>query len=98
MPSSLSAPYFLPSLALLVTLYAVAPVEAQDHFDFPLGTRSATQSDWDALNSSVDGRLFAGVPFARPCFESFNSSACEEVRNGYLDEGECIHIPVLVHN
>ncbi|KAF8871787.1 hypothetical protein BD779DRAFT_438517 [Infundibulicybe gibba] len=29
--------------------------------------------DWDALNSTVGGRLAIGVPWSKPCFSSFNS-------------------------
>ncbi|KAG6380592.1 FAD-binding domain-containing protein [Boletus reticuloceps] len=47
---------------------------------------------WDALNSTVEGRLRASVPFARPCFTlasvdigSFNPIECTNITQNYLD-------------
>ncbi|KAJ7590276.1 FAD-binding domain-containing protein, partial [Mycena floridula] len=45
------------------------------------------------LNATVQGRLFNGIPFARPCFQqanlgtlgAFNAGACETVKEHYLD-------------
>ncbi|KAF8879978.1 FAD-binding domain-containing protein [Gymnopilus junonius] len=31
-----------------------------------------TSQDWAKLNATVGGRLFPGIPFAQPCFSSFN--------------------------
>jgi hypothetical protein len=51
---------------------------------------SVTQVEWSALNSSISGRLFATVPLAEACFESWNnkdvkadSSACSAVQKNY---------------
>ncbi|GLB33561.1 putative oxygen-dependent FAD-linked oxidoreductase family protein [Lyophyllum shimeji] len=52
-----------------------------------LSAGKPSPSDWDALNQAVQGRLFQGVPFARPCFaEGFNSTDCLAVRSSYVDE------------
>ncbi|KAF8435773.1 FAD-binding domain-containing protein [Boletus edulis BED1] len=47
---------------------------------------------WDTLNSTVEGRLRASVPFARPCFTlasvdvgSFNPIECTNITQNYLD-------------
>jgi hypothetical protein len=34
-----------------------------------LGFNSVTSDQWEALNTSVDGRLFISVPIAQPCFD-----------------------------
>jgi hypothetical protein len=48
---------------------------------------------WTALNASVGGRLFPGVPFAKPCFSRYEGwesgveiEGCEDVRRGYGNE------------
>ncbi|KAF8517612.1 hypothetical protein JB92DRAFT_2905024 [Gautieria morchelliformis] len=48
---------------------------------------------WAALNASVGGRLFPGVPFAKPCFAKYEGwesgveiEGCEGVRRGYGNE------------
>ncbi|KAF8586167.1 FAD-binding domain-containing protein [Ramaria rubella] len=52
-----------------------------------------TPDQWAALNTSVEGRLFAGVPFAKPCFSMFegrevgvDGEGCEGVQRGYANE------------
>ncbi|KAJ7634766.1 FAD-binding domain-containing protein [Roridomyces roridus] len=46
---------------------------------------------WNALNSSVGGRLHVGIPLARPCFEladtagSTDATQCEAIRNGWTN-------------
>lgn len=53
---------------------------------------SVTVDQWAALNTSVNGRLFAAVPIAQPCFDSYsgivdsdtlapNSAACSSVES-----------------
>lgn len=42
---------------------------------------------WSQLRDQVGGRLYESVPFAQPCYDDFNSSACVGVRHSYLDEG-----------
>lgn len=51
-----------------------------------LGQSLAVAPDWDGLKRQVGGRLFSGVPFAKPCFSQFDSSECLAVRQKYLDE------------
>jgi len=76
---------------MLLLILALPAIHAIAQVPLPLIPRSVSQRDWNALNISVDGRLFEGVPFARSCFvQSSNSSACEEVRVGYRDEGKRI--------
>ncbi|TFK52652.1 FAD binding domain-containing protein [Heliocybe sulcata] len=38
------------------------------------------------LSDKVQGRLYAGLPYAQACWSSFNSSACESVKTNYLNE------------
>jgi hypothetical protein len=52
---------------------------------------SITQAEWNALNSSISGHLFASVPLAESCFESSsgkdvgaNTSACAAIQKSYL--------------
>jgi hypothetical protein len=33
---------------------------------------SVSQSDWQAFNASVSGRLHNGVPLLAPCYRTFN--------------------------
>ncbi|KAJ7583508.1 FAD-binding domain-containing protein [Mycena floridula] len=48
---------------------------------------------WKALNATVQGRLFNGIPFARPCFQqaapgtlgNFSAEGCAAVTAEYLD-------------
>ncbi|KAF8887146.1 hypothetical protein BD779DRAFT_530703 [Infundibulicybe gibba] len=55
--------------------------EGQIHFSGP------STGDWEALKKQLPGRLFQGSPFAQPCFsQTFNSTSCDRVRLGYLDE------------
>ena len=57
---------------------------------------SIDASTWAALNQSVGGRLFAGVPVAQACFASgsgsaetvFDSTACSIVQANYTNESE----------
>ncbi|THH06478.1 hypothetical protein EW145_g4059 [Phellinidium pouzarii] len=51
---------------------------------------TAFASDWQALNVSVNGQLFQGTPFARPCFPDavgtggmFDQEQCTLVQNNY---------------
>ncbi|KAL0961194.1 hypothetical protein HGRIS_006163 [Hohenbuehelia grisea] len=41
---------------------------------------------WDELREKVDGRLYAGSPWAKPCFDDPESDACREIRLNYRDE------------
>lgn len=65
------------------------PILAQD-----VQVPSFAQSvhDWDKLNLTVGGRLFAGIPWAEPCFSSFNgkpvtpdSARCAFVQQNFFD-------------
>lgn len=56
----------------------------------PLG--SITTPDWDALNATVSGRLYRGVPYAKACFSTFNGEsmsvddeACSVMQKEYFD-------------
>ena len=39
-----------------------------------LSHSAATPHQWEALNVTVGGRLYAGVPVAKPCFSQFSST------------------------
>ncbi|KAH8108810.1 FAD-binding domain-containing protein [Phellopilus nigrolimitatus] len=48
--------------------------------------------DWQALNASVDGRLFQGTPFSRSCFPlaagtdgKFDADECSDVMSTYVE-------------
>ncbi|KAJ7064893.1 FAD-binding domain-containing protein [Mycena amicta] len=49
----------------------------------------ASASDWNALNTSLGGRLSTGIPLARPCFAlsdtagTTNETECAAVRQGW---------------
>ncbi|KAJ3513634.1 hypothetical protein NLJ89_g2843 [Agrocybe chaxingu] len=53
----------------------------------------ATQAGWKALNATVGGRLYVGVPFSQPCFSRTSSNAvnvpnpaqCGEIQALYED-------------
>jgi hypothetical protein len=51
---------------------------------------SVTPPQWEQLGQQVGGRLYAGAPFASPCFangnDSTNSANCAFVEAGYTDE------------
>jgi hypothetical protein len=49
-------------------------------------------SDWNALNASVNHRLYSASPFALPCFSDYNNNrhqidptACSAIQQGYTD-------------
>ncbi|KAI5118822.1 hypothetical protein M0805_009400 [Coniferiporia weirii] len=55
-----------------------------------LSAALAFPADWQALNASVEGRLFQGTPYSRPCFSSarrtggvFDSEECTLIQNNY---------------
>ncbi|KAG5638863.1 hypothetical protein H0H81_009416 [Sphagnurus paluster] len=53
----------------------------------PLPLSQPLENEWETLRSAVGGRLFAGVPFAHPCFtQGFDSTECAAVQASYLDE------------
>lgn len=66
-----------------------------------LGSASATspyavpKAEWDALNSTVGGRLARGVPFARACFDNVGVNVtsggpdCASVQANYGSGGKC---------
>jgi hypothetical protein len=51
---------------------------------------SISSAEWNALNSSISGRLFATVPLAESCFQSWNNkevradaNACASIQKTY---------------
>jgi hypothetical protein len=64
-----------------------------------LSHSAATLDQWQALNRTVGGRLYHGVPVAKPCFSQFsptngtmdsespNQEACAQVMAGYDTSG-----------
>lgn len=47
---------------------------------------SITSEQWTSLNESVGGRLAAGYPIAKPCFDNPLSSECADVQGGYTTD------------
>ncbi|THH06479.1 hypothetical protein EW145_g4058 [Phellinidium pouzarii] len=54
---------------------------------------SISQSTWNSLNKTVGGRLFAAVPFSRPCFQdavgmvgAFDNTACNAIEENYTNK------------
>ncbi|THH08062.1 hypothetical protein EW145_g2966 [Phellinidium pouzarii] len=55
---------------------------------------TATQSELASLNATVQGRLFAASPFARPCFKdaktvfegAFDNTACTAIEENYTNK------------
>ncbi|KAL4959597.1 uncharacterized protein BDV14DRAFT_184338 [Aspergillus stella-maris] len=65
----------LTAAAVVAATTSLAPAAAA--LDHSSGSASApvfsvTQSDWDAFNASVSGRLHDGIPMLSPCFADFN--------------------------
>ncbi|KAF2168172.1 hypothetical protein M409DRAFT_21616 [Zasmidium cellare ATCC 36951] len=54
---------------------------------------SVTSAQWSSLNTSVNGRLHAGYPYAKPCYSFYNgrpsppnAGQCSAVVSGYDEE------------
>ena len=61
------------ALALLALGAAVAITPIAAALDNSSGSvLSVSQSDWEAFNASVSGRLHNGVPLLAPCYRAFN--------------------------
>ncbi|KAJ7138328.1 FAD-binding domain-containing protein [Mycena epipterygia] len=80
---------FSRSFALvLLSRYFILIDAANISSSTPLG--SFSPGLWSSLNSTVSGRLQAGIPFAEPCFHDFNgravtpdNTACTTVQTSY---------------
>lgn len=57
-------------LALSATVAITPIVAALD--SRPGSVLSVSQSDWEAFNASVSGRLHNGAPLLAPCYKIFN--------------------------
>lgn len=68
-------------LSLPLVVICVVPMALSAAID------DVTKKQWKALNDSVDGRLFAGVPFARPCFPKAGGKVA-----GKADEAGCAQV------
>ncbi|KAG9227194.1 hypothetical protein CCMSSC00406_0004267 [Pleurotus cornucopiae] len=74
------------SLALL-TVASVSVLSALAKSPVQRDPLSSTSPEaWEHLRREVDGRLYAGVPFAQQCFDDSTSEACLVARRAYLDE------------
>ena len=85
------------ALSFTATLFALASVvTAASHAKHAARASSiltVPPSEWTALNTAVEGRLYPGIPLARPCFSSYNgvqtpvtpaqTAECAEVRTNY---------------
>lgn len=83
----LHRPSSLRMLSLLVYTALLGGAAATSPYAVP-------QADWDTLNSTVGGRLYRGVPFARACFENVGVNVtsggpdCASVQANYGSGGE----------
>ncbi|KAI9656054.1 MAG: hypothetical protein M1821_005115 [Bathelium mastoideum] len=82
---------YLFSSPLLFGVLAAAACVKRGSTSSPLS--SITGAQWQALNQSVDGRLHAGYPWARPCYTSYdgnasdpNSLQCSTIQATYTNE------------
>ncbi|TFY55055.1 hypothetical protein EVJ58_g8490 [Rhodofomes roseus] len=79
---------FKPKFATILTLIVVS--SCGDNF---LQVEAVSQQQWDQLNSTVNGRLQAAIPFSRPCFPDvaqdvlgeFDEDECATVQAGYTN-------------
>ena len=69
-------------------------------FSIPLGSHqessalaSISAGEWQNLNQTVGGRLFAATPLAKPCYSTYNGhpnapdqARCSQIGAGYQDE------------
>ncbi|KAJ7646069.1 FAD-binding domain-containing protein [Mycena polygramma] len=69
----------LASAILIASFLVATPASSTSIFDVP-------QAQWQALNTSVGGRLRTATPFALPCFSKYNG------RNVSVDELACTAI------
>ena len=62
-------------MALTLGVLALAALGPQSVTAGVVGRRSVlsvSDSDWDAFNASVSGRLQVGVPMLAPCYTNYN--------------------------
>ncbi|KAF9532809.1 isoamyl alcohol oxidase [Crepidotus variabilis] len=79
-----------PSLSLWSSVFlAITLAQAQN---ITWTTGAPTTQDWKTLNSTVAGRLYAGVPWAEPCFSLYNgnntrpdAAQCSFVQQNYFN-------------
>ncbi|KAF8885929.1 hypothetical protein CPB85DRAFT_1336853 [Mucidula mucida] len=64
-----------------------------------------TDSQWNELNSTVNGRLFYASPLARPCYflaqgvaGDFNTATCESVMDNYTNRDLSIYFFTMLLN
>ena len=109
--------FMLPLLLFLIRalgFFASVQAASHDHGQVPFPLYDDTTppiitvppAAWAALNASVGGRLFPGVPFAKPCFpeykgwvSSVDTEECEQVKKSYRNECESVsqcHALVIV--
>lgn len=89
LPSGLVKMFGLPfpsAFAIILSLVHATPSEQSS---LP-PIKCITEKQWNALNSSVGGRLHAGYPFAKPCYGLYNGKSsppnanqCSSVEEGY---------------
>ncbi|THH16525.1 hypothetical protein EW146_g4120 [Bondarzewia mesenterica] len=47
---------------------------------------SVASSDWEQLHQKVQGRLYEGTPFSKPCFDDHDSAECHAIVAGYSND------------
>lgn len=75
-------------LACLVASALTAPSSTTKVYCQPGQACWPTQADWNAFNTTLQGRLIAVKPWADPCFvqpDGFNLAQCTQVKLGYTD-------------
>jgi hypothetical protein len=73
------------SLLLLGSSCSAATPEKANCKCFPGDPCWPSDSEWDRLNSTVDGRLIATVPLGSPCHDpSFNAEECKHLQSEWL--------------
>ena len=89
MPSLL---LFLLSVSLFYSDVAFAACRTKRNTT-PSTFDNITSAQWQSLNQSVNGKLQAGYPWAKPCYSFYNGSAsppnaaqCSAVQAGYANE------------
>ena len=77
----------------LASFFSLASFSSLDSPQSPLcGPLGPSNSIWDALNSTVGGRLYIGRPWAKACFSMYendkiqpNDKECEYVKQNYFN-------------
>lgn len=77
--------YALTASAAFVPFVVAAPEYGRTCRNLPGDRNWPSVQDWDALNSTVGGRLIRGVPLAESCYgvNAANSTACAKLKDDW---------------